>query len=80
LESSLKVAVLNAGALVERLAQDGRLDRLYIDGEWVRPAGQGRGAVIDPSTEAPIADIAWGNAQDVAAAVAAAGGPSRPGP
>ncbi|MGM9490304.1 aldehyde dehydrogenase family protein [Ideonella sp. YS5] len=59
-------------AIIERLACEGRLDRLFIGGEWVLPAGQGRGAVVDPSTEEPVADIALGNAQDVAVAVAAA--------
>jgi aldehyde dehydrogenase (NAD+) len=58
--------------IVERLASGGRLDRLFIGGEWVLPAGQARSAVIDPSTEEPIADIALGNAHDVATAVAAA--------
>lgn len=58
--------------LVERLAEAGRLDRIYIGGAWRRPAGQARGAVIDPSTEQAIAQIALGNSQDVAVAVAAA--------
>jgi aldehyde dehydrogenase (NAD+) len=57
---------------VEGLAGAGRLDRAYIGGEWVLPAGQARSAVIDPSTEEPVAEIALGNAQDVATAVAAA--------
>jgi aldehyde dehydrogenase (NAD+) len=59
-------------AVIDRLADDGRLDRMFIGGEWVLPAGQTRSAVIDPSTEEPFADIALGNAQDVGAAVAAA--------
>jgi aldehyde dehydrogenase (NAD+) len=59
-------------AIIERLAGAGRLDRIFIDGEWVLPAGQGRSTVIDPSTEEPVARIALGSAQDVAAAVAAA--------
>jgi aldehyde dehydrogenase (NAD+) len=59
-------------AVIERLADAGRLDHLFVDGEWVLPAGQQRCAVIDPSTEEPVADIALGNAQDVDAAVAAA--------
>src|SRR6476660_1018593 len=58
--------------LIERLAGAGRLDRIFIGGEWVLPAGQARGAVVDPSTEQRIAEIALGNAQDVAMAVAAA--------
>jgi aldehyde dehydrogenase (NAD+) len=59
-------------ALLERLAKDGRLNRLFIGGEWVLPVGQARSAVIDPSTEQSIAEIALGNAEDVNVAVAAA--------
>jgi aldehyde dehydrogenase (NAD+) len=59
-------------SIIERLSNDGRLDRVFIDGKWVLPDGQGRSAVIDPSTEEPVAEIALGNAQDVATAVAAA--------
>jgi aldehyde dehydrogenase (NAD+) len=58
--------------IIERLASAGRLDRIYIDGEWVLPAGKARSAVIDPSTEEAIAEVALGSAQDVAAAVDAA--------
>ena len=63
---------MNTTILLERLAIDGRLDRIFIGGQWVLPAGQARSAVIDPSTEEPVAEIALGNAQDVATAVAAA--------
>jgi aldehyde dehydrogenase (NAD+) len=59
-------------AVIEHLASAGRLDRVFVDGEWVLPAGQERCAVIDPSTEEPVAEIALGNAQDVDTAVAAA--------
>jgi aldehyde dehydrogenase (NAD+) len=59
-------------AIVERLKSAGRLDRVFIDGEWVLPQGHARSTVIDPSTEEPIADIALGSALDVAAAVVAA--------
>jgi aldehyde dehydrogenase (NAD+) len=59
-------------SIIERLSNDGRLDRVFIDGKWVLPDGQGRSAVIDPSTEEPVAEIALGNAQDVDVAVAAA--------
>ncbi|MEP7299086.1 MAG: aldehyde dehydrogenase family protein [Burkholderiales bacterium] len=59
-------------SIIERLASAGRLDRIYIGGEWVLPAGQARTSVIDPSTEEPVAELALGSAQDVAAAVAAA--------
>jgi len=57
---------------IERLAGAGRLNRAYIGGEWVLPVGQARSAVIDPATDQPVAEIALGSAQDVAAAVAAA--------
>lgn len=50
----------------------GRLDRIFIDGEWVMPRGRARATVIDPSTEEPVAEIALGDAQDVDMAVAAA--------
>ncbi|ULX53899.1 aldehyde dehydrogenase [Cupriavidus taiwanensis] len=59
-------------AIIERLTSAGHLDRIFIDGEWVRPAGQARAAVTDPSTEDVVAEIALGSRQDVAAAVAAA--------
>jgi aldehyde dehydrogenase (NAD+) len=59
-------------SLVERLSNAGRLRRIFIDGEWVAPHGQARATVIDPSTEEPVAQIALGDAQDVAVAVAAA--------
>jgi aldehyde dehydrogenase (NAD+) len=59
-------------SIIKRLTSAGRLDRIFIGNEWVAPAGQGRIAVIDPSTEEPIDEIALGSAQDVAVAVAAA--------
>ena len=37
-------------AVIERLASAHHLDRLFIGGEWVKPAGQARTCVIDPST------------------------------
>jgi len=59
-------------SVIEHLTSSGHLDRIYVDGEWVLPAGQDRASVIDPSNEQPVAQIALGNAQDVAAAVDAA--------
>jgi aldehyde dehydrogenase (NAD+) len=59
-------------SITEHLRRAGRLDRAFIDGEWVRPQGTDRAVVIDPSTEQAIAEIALGNTQDAAAAVAAA--------
>ncbi|NVM92954.1 aldehyde dehydrogenase (NAD+) [Variovorax sp. SG517] len=50
----------------------GRLDRVFIGGEWVKPQGQARSTVIDPSTEQPLTDMVLGDARDVADAVAAA--------
>src|SRR6185295_10772808 len=58
--------------IIEHLTGRGRLDRIFIDGEWVVPAGSTRSPVIDPATEEAVATIALGNAQDLAAAVAAA--------
>jgi aldehyde dehydrogenase (NAD+) len=59
-------------SIIDRLARAGRLDRIFIDGEWVLPAGQSRATVIDPSTDEPVAEVALGSAQDVTAAVTAA--------
>ena len=59
-------------SVIQRLIAAGHLNRIFVDGEWVLPAGQERASVIDPSTEEPIARIALGNAQDIAEAVAAA--------
>ena len=59
-------------SIIERLTREGRLDRIFVGGEWVLPAGRSRTAVIDPSTEQAVADIALGSAQDVDAAVAVA--------
>lgn len=59
-------------SIADRLASAGHLDRVFIDGQWILPQGQDRRAVIDPSTEQPIAEIALGGAEDVASAVAAA--------
>ena len=63
---------MNDDSVVRQLNVTGHLDRIYVDGEWVLPAGQDSATVIDPSTEQPVAQIALGNAQDVAAAVDAA--------
>ena len=63
---------MDHSSIVERLRNAGRLDRVFIDGEWVLPQGQARATVIDPSIEEPVAEIALGNANDVAVAVSAA--------
>ena len=62
---------LNA-SIIDRLTSADRLHRMFIDGAWVVPTTQARTSVIDPSTEEPVIDVALGDAQDVAAAVAAA--------
>ncbi|MEC5409533.1 aldehyde dehydrogenase family protein [Paraburkholderia sp. MPAMCS5] len=54
------------------LIQAGRLDRFYIDGEWTAPDGNDRIAVISPSTEDAVCEIALGNARDAEQAVLAA--------
>jgi aldehyde dehydrogenase (NAD+) len=47
-------------------------DRLYIGGEWVKPAGDETLEVLNPTTEEPIGTIRAANAQDVDRAVGAA--------
>ena len=57
---------------VHRLMQAGRLDRFFIDGEWVAPEGADRIAVISPSTEDALCEIALGNKSDAERAILAA--------
>lgn len=57
---------------LQHLKQSGRLDRFYIDGEWVRGGGPDRALVVDPATEQGVAEIALGSAPDLDRAVAAA--------
>lgn len=57
---------------VHRLMQAGRLDRFFIDGEWVAPEGADRIAVISPSTEDALCEIALGNKRDAERAILAA--------
>jgi aldehyde dehydrogenase (NAD+) len=47
-------------------------DRLYVGGEWVEPAGEGRIDVIDSTTEQVMGSVPEGTAEDVDRAVAAA--------
>ena len=47
-------------------------DQLYINGQWLTPAGRQTIAVINPATEAVIGHIPEGTEADVEAAVAAA--------
>jgi aldehyde dehydrogenase (NAD+) len=47
-------------------------DKLYINGQWVAPKGQGSISVIDPSTEGIYAKIPEGAPEDASAAILAA--------
>ncbi|WP_273733303.1 aldehyde dehydrogenase family protein [Mycolicibacterium septicum] len=47
-------------------------DRLFIDGRWTTPSGNGFIDVVDPATEAVIGHVPNGDAADVDTAVAAA--------
>ena len=49
---------------VVHLMQAGRLDRFFIDGDWVLPDGSDRFAVVSPSTEATLGEIPLGSARD----------------
>ncbi|MEM7465575.1 MAG: aldehyde dehydrogenase family protein, partial [Pseudomonadota bacterium] len=46
--------------------------KFYINGEWVEPISKETAQVINPATEAPVREIAMGNALDVDRAVEAA--------
>ena len=70
--SPTPAALVEGGPIIECLRRAGHLDRIFVDGEWVLPDTQARSAVIDPSTEESVAEIALGSARDVAAAVVAA--------
>jgi betaine-aldehyde dehydrogenase len=52
--------------------QAGRLDRFFIGGEWVAPDGADRIAVVSPSTEEAVCEIALGNERDADRAIRAA--------
>ncbi|MBY4771424.1 aldehyde dehydrogenase family protein [Burkholderia ambifaria] len=57
---------------IRHLKEAGRLDRFFIDGDWVLPDGGDRFAVVCPSTEDTLCDIPLGNARDADRAVQAA--------
>ena len=46
--------------------------KLLIDGEWVEAASGKTFPTINPATEEPLADIGYGEAEDIDAAVRAA--------
>ncbi|WP_321801974.1 aldehyde dehydrogenase family protein [Burkholderia sp. BCC1988] len=57
---------------VRHLMEAGRLERFFIDGDWVLPDGGDRFAVVSPSTEDTLCEIPLGNARDADCAVQAA--------
>jgi acyl-CoA reductase-like NAD-dependent aldehyde dehydrogenase len=57
---------------VFHLMEAGRLDQLFIDGEWIAPMGTAQAAVVSPSTEDTLCEIALGDTRDVDRAVQAA--------
>ncbi|AXF25509.1 aldehyde dehydrogenase family protein [Burkholderia pyrrocinia] len=61
-----------ANSPVRHLMQAGRLDRFFIDGEWIVPDGGDLFAVVCPSTEDTLCEIPLGNARDADRAVQAA--------
>lgn len=48
------------------------LDRFYIDGAWVAPAGNATIPIMNPATDSPVGTLSLGTAQDVDRAAAAA--------
>ncbi|TJV53283.1 MAG: aldehyde dehydrogenase family protein, partial [Mesorhizobium sp.] len=57
---------------LEHLSRNGRLDKFFIDGQWVEPRGTAQSVVVNPATEEIVARFPLGNSWDVDAAVAAA--------
>ena len=57
---------------IVHLMQAGKLERFFIDGEWVSPESADRVAVVSPSSEETICEIPLGNERDVERAVRAA--------
>lgn len=57
---------------LEHLSASDHLDAFFIDGTWCRPKGAGRGAVVNPATEAEVVTIPLGNREDVELAASAA--------
>jgi aldehyde dehydrogenase (NAD+) len=47
-------------------------DKFYVNGQWVEPIGKGTSEVINPATGEISATVAYGNSEDVDAAVKAA--------
>jgi aldehyde dehydrogenase (NAD+) len=68
----MKLTAGGATSPLRHLADNGHLDRFYIDGQWVSPRGAAQADVVNPATEEVIARVPLGNDADVDAAVAAA--------
>lgn len=49
-----------------------RFDRLFINGEWMKPVDGGVRGSIDPATGSPWGDVAYGGTEDIERAVNAA--------
>ncbi|MCP3673691.1 MAG: aldehyde dehydrogenase family protein [Gammaproteobacteria bacterium] len=47
-------------------------DKIYINGQWVKPNGEGSDKVINPATDKVVAKVPYGDATDVDNAVQAA--------
>ncbi|SCY94406.1 aldehyde dehydrogenase family protein [Paracoccus tibetensis] len=59
-------------AIIDMLAQRGRLESFLIGGEWVAPRGHLTREVVNPATEAALCHIVLGSTADVDLAVMAA--------
>jgi aldehyde dehydrogenase (NAD+) len=57
---------------LDHLSRNGRLDRFFIGGAWVKPCGAATGVVVNPATERAVTHFPLGNSDDVGAAVSAA--------
>jgi aldehyde dehydrogenase (NAD+) len=68
----MKLISGGATSPLRHLADNGHLDRFYIDGQWIAPHGAALADVVNPATEEVIARVPLGNGEDVDAAVAAA--------
>ncbi|EJC72174.1 NAD-dependent aldehyde dehydrogenase [Rhizobium leguminosarum bv. trifolii WSM2012] len=59
-------------APLEHLSRGGRLDKFFIDGQWLEARGAAKGTLVNPATEEAVTRFALGNHWDVDAAVSAA--------
>ncbi|MDR9803793.1 aldehyde dehydrogenase family protein [Rhizobium hidalgonense] len=59
-------------APLEHLSRGGRLDKFFIDGQWLEARGAAKGTLVNPATEEAVTRFALGNHEDVDAAVSVA--------